>query len=535
MLSVSELSKSFWAHACDTAVFLINRTGKSNVLFKTPLELWTGKTFDSFDYLRIFGSECYVNIPKKFRSKFDDKADLGYFVGYVNDKDGYKVWIPSKHRIVKSRDVDFRPEKLCTTNNTIYLQYENQCKEANQDGEVHNIIEDIETKEASTSNPQETNDSSPYDTADDLSEEGETQVQARRPVRTVRPPARLDDYETGYQTHRSQMNSALAFLTEAVLEDLEPTNFSDAMKSRNSDKWLNAMKDEINAFNENDTWDLVPLPPGKRTIDNRWVLRVKYKPDGSIDRYRARLVVRGVFQRAGLDSDETFSPVARYDAIRALIATAAEEKLVLGQFDVRTAFLYGEIDTEIYMTQPQGFKDGSGRVCRLKKSLYGLKQSPRCWNNKFHSFMKKNGFTRSTADPCIYIRHKGEEKLLIAIYVDDGLIAGSTQDTINSFLGLLTSEFKITTDSLDSFLGIQIEQRESGFFVSQRAYVEKILQRFGMADCNSIKTPADNLQTNKSPNGALDSSIPYRSAVGSLLYLACASRPDLAYSVSRVA
>lgn len=139
MFSVSELSKSFWAHACDTAVFLINRTGKSSVPGKTPRELWTGKTFDSFNYLQIFGSECYANIPKKFRSKFNDKADLGYFVGYVNDKDDYKVWIPSKHHIIKSRDVDFRPAKLCTTNNTIYLEYENQCKEANQNGEAHNI------------------------------------------------------------------------------------------------------------------------------------------------------------------------------------------------------------------------------------------------------------------------------------------------------------------------------------------------------------------------------------------------------------
>lgn len=179
------------------------------------------------------------------------------------------------------------------------------------------------------------------------------------------------------------------------------------------------MKEEMTAFDENDTWDLVPLPPGKRAIDNRWVLHVKYNPDGSIDRYRARLVIRGVFQRAELDYDETFSPVARYDAIRTVIATAAKENLVLGQFNVRTAFLYGEIDAEIYMTQPQGFEDGSGRVCRLKKSLYGLKQSPRCWNNKFHSFMEKNGFTRSTADPCIYIRQNaaenGAEKLIVAI------------------------------------------------------------------------------------------------------------------------
>jgi hypothetical protein len=208
---------------------------------------------------------------------------------------------------------------------------------------------------------------------------------------------------------------------------------------------------------------------------------------------------------------------------------------VLGQFDVKTAFLYGDIDAEIYMTQPQGFDDGSGRVCRLRKSLYGLKQSPRCWNNKFHSFMEKSGFVRSTADPCIYIRQSGTEKLIVAIYVDDGLIAGSTQEAVDSFLRLLTSEFKITVGSLDSFLGMQIEQRESGIFVSQSTYVEKVLQRFEMADSKPQKTPADTHQSDKVPNEPLDSSIPYRSAVGSLMYLACATRPDIAFAVSKAA
>lgn len=535
MLSVSELSKSFWAHACDTATFLINRTGKSSVPGKTPLELWSGKAFDSFNYLRIFGSECYVNIPKKFRAKFDDKAVFGYFVGYVNEKDGYKVWVPSKHRIMKSRNVDFRPEKLCTKHKSIELEFHsskevkhddednrNICKEENEvaSDEIH-ICEDEEprtTDAAGFDNIQETSDS--------------------RPVRRNRQPVKFDDYEVGYHPHRqsnSQTNIALAYLIEAVQEDLEPTNFREAMKSRDSDKWLHAMEEEMEAFKETDTWDLVHLPPGKHVIDNRWVLRVKYKPDGVIDRFRARLVARGVFQRAELDYDETFSPVARYDSIRALIATAANENLVLGQFDVKSAFLYGKIDTEIYMTQPQGFDDGSNRVCRLKRSLYGLKQSPRCWNNRFHSFMEKNGFTRSTADPCIYIRQNESEKLIIAIYVDDGLIAGSTQDAVDSFLELLTSEFKITKGSLDSFLGMQIQQRESGFFLSQRAYVERILQRFKMANCNSAKTPVENQQSDKVNNGSLDGSIPYRSAVGSLMYLACATRPDIAYAVSKAA
>lgn len=538
MLTVSGLSKSFWAHACDTATFLINRTGKSRVPGKTPFELWTGRKFDSFDHLRIFGSECYVNMPKQFRSKFDPKAILGHFVGYVNDKDGYKVWVPSKHRIVKSRDVDFRPEKLCTTNKTVDLEFkthhDNQAYQDDDDDIDHG---DSDDERESTSDFQDADDMPDSDKDESISAEEPALVQAppRRPARTIRPPVRLGDYQVGHRTRRFEANVALTCSTEAVHDDLEPTNFNEAMKSRHSDKWVRAMNDEMDALKENDTWNLVKLPPGKRAIDNRWVLRVKHKSDGSVDRYRARLVVRGIFQRAGLDYDETFSPVARYDSIRAFIAIAAEEKFALGQFDVRTAFLYGKIDAEIYMTQPQGFDDGTGRVCRLKKSLYGLKQSPRCWNNKFHSFMRKSGFLRSTADPCIYVRLKEGEKLMVAIYVDDGLIAGSSQTTVDSFLELLTSEFKITVGSLDSFLGMQIERHDSGFFLSQRAYVERILQRFDMIDCKSVKTPAESQQPDSSSNAALESPNQYRSVVGSLLYLACATRPDIAYAVSRVA
>lgn len=514
MLLVSKLSKSFWAHACDTAVFLVNRTGKSSVQGTTPFELWSGRKFDSFDYLRIFGSECYVNMPKKFRSKFDAKAIFGYFIGYVNDKDGYKVWVPTNNRIMKSRNVDFRPEKLCTTNNSVEFEFD------------HVPEENGEEMEPTKSNPE-------HESSVDHNYSNESQNM--RQVREIKPPVKFNDYELGYQIHRSQGNSVYSCLTEAVQEEQAPTNFSEAIKCRDSNKWLTAMEEEMNAFKENQTWDLVSLPKGKHAVDNRWVLRMKYKPDGTIDRYRARLVARGIFQRAGLDYDETFSPVARYDSIRTLIAIAAEENLILGQFDVKTAFLYGDIDAEIYMIQPQGFDDGSGRVCRLKKSLYGLKQSPRCWNNKFHSFMEKNCFVRSTADPCIYVRQSKDEKLLIAIYVDDGLIAGSSQTEVDSFLKLLTTEFKITVGSLDSFLGMQIEQRESGFFVSQRSYVQKILHRFSMVDCKPTKTPAINDQSDNASYAVLDTSVPYRSAVGSLMYLACATRPDIVFAVSKAA
>lgn len=216
-----------------------------------------------------------MNIPKQFRVKFDAKVVLGHFIGYVNDKDGYKVWVPSKHRIIKSRDVDFRPEKLCTTKKTIDFEFENFCgDEAYRDGDSGIDRGDADTEGEATSDIRIVDDNDDCDNVEDTAPTAHAdpvQAPAIRscPVRTTRLPVRFEDYEVSHQTCRSKVNSALICLTEAVLEELEPTNFSDAMKSRHSDKWLRAMRDEVDAFSENDTWDLVSLPPGKRAIDNR--------------------------------------------------------------------------------------------------------------------------------------------------------------------------------------------------------------------------------------------------------------------------
>ncbi|KAL7296839.1 hypothetical protein TKK_0010234 [Trichogramma kaykai] len=354
MLAVSEMSKGFWAHACETAAFLINRTGKSSVANKSPIELWSGKSFKSFNHLKIFGSECYVNIPKQFRRKFDKKAVFGRFVGYVNEKDGYQVWVPSKNRVINSRNVDFRPEKLCTNHNEVEL--------------LINSEKDEEVSSSENCDPEE-EESSCEEFHDTMNDAQDVKINAKeaasvhergeaskfnsnaRPSRKIQPPARLNDYEVSYQTHRlpnRQENSAWALLTEAIKQDNKPTNFQEAIKGHYREEWIRAMDEEMKAFDENETWELVHLPLNKHVIDNRWVLRIKYKPDGTIDQFRARLVARGIFQRAEVDYEETFSPDARYDSIRALIATAANEKLVLGQFDIRSAFLYGEIDRDIH-------------------------------------------------------------------------------------------------------------------------------------------------------------------------------------------
>jgi hypothetical protein len=262
-------------------------------------------------------------------------------------------------------------------------------------------------------------------------------------------------------------------------------------------------------------WKLVDLPPGKKLISNRWVLRVKTKADGSIDRFKARLVAKGYSQKQGIDYDETFSPVARFDTVRTVLSVAAAENLKLLQFDIKTAFLYGELQEEIYMKQPEGYDDGSGRICKLDRSLYGLKQAPRCWNKRFVNFIEKQGLNCSSSDPCLFYRRYEGKKLLIAIYVDDGLVAGTDDHEITNFVEHLKAEFKITVGSLDCFLGMHIKRLSNGsIFISQTSYTMKILEKFNMANANAVATPCEKSEQS---DMKLDEKVPYREEVGSLM------------------
>lgn len=173
---------------------------------------------------------------------------------------------------------------------------------------------------------------------------------------------------------------------------------------------------------ENNTWKLETLPEGSKVVKCKWVFRLKLNPNGSVNKYKARLVAKGFTQREGIDYSQTFSPVAKMTSIRSVLSIAANEKMHCAQFDVSTAFMYGELEETIYMEQPRGYGDGTERVCRLQKSLYGLKQASRCWNRKFRDFLFKLRFKQSNADPCLHILMKEGRIILVILYVDDGLV-----------------------------------------------------------------------------------------------------------------
>ncbi|UYV71230.1 hypothetical protein LAZ67_8002295 [Cordylochernes scorpioides] len=328
------------------------------------------------------------------------------------------------------------------------------------------------------------------------------------------------------------------------------------------------MNEEMNFLTENDVYECTSLKSGQKPIDCKWVLKTKLNSKGEITRYKARLLAKGFVQKKGIDHEETFSPVARHDTIRTLLAIAANEDLKLMarycfvlklvQFDIKTAFLYGDLQDQIYIKQPEGFNNGTDLVWKLKKSLYGLKQSPRCWNQKIVNFMKERCLKESTADLCLFFRKTNDQLLiiaiydalarhllskyktifkgfciLIAIYVDDGIIAGTNEQEIKEFLDELMFSFKITSEPLNYFLGIEIERQPDGsIFINQKAYIKRILEKFNMSQANKVGTPTDNSTV---PGEAeILENVPFREAIGSLMHLSCLTRPDITFALNKV-
>jgi len=272
-------------------------------------------------------------------------------------------------------------------------------------------------------------------------------------------------------------------------------------------------------------------------VSCKWILKSKVNPDGSLARRKARLVARGFSQTHGVDYFETFSPVVRYESVRCILSLAAAKKMDIVQFDVKTAFLNGDLKEEVFMSQPEGYEDGSGRVCKLNRSIYGLKQSSRNWNEKFNSFLSGEGLVATAEDTCVFVRHNGKETLIVCLYVDDGLVCGTNKGEVASFLKSLESVFEITAGSPEQYVGMEISRDKNAgtISISQTGYISRVLQRFGMMECKSVATPMTagiKLQVEDSKEVF---QCPYREAIGCLNYISCVSRPDITYAINCLA
>jgi hypothetical protein len=299
------------------------------------------------------------------------------------------------------------------------------------------------------------------------------------------------------------------------------------------------MEEEYAALLANQTWDLVPRPPGSNVVTGKWIWTHKRRADGTLERYKARWVLRGFTQRPGIDYDETFSPVVKPATVRTVLSLALERSWPVHQLDVKNAFLHGTLTETVYCSQPAGFVDSTrpDLVCRLNKSLYGLKQAPRAWYSRFASYLQTLGFTEAKSDTSLFIFHHGDETAYLLLYVDDIVLTASSQTLLQRIIASLQREFAMKDlGVLHHFLGVTVEPRPSGLFLHQRQFACDILERAGMADCKPCTTPVDTQGKLSEAEGPLlgpQDSTAYRSLAGALQYLTF-TRPDITYAVQQL-
>lgn len=375
-----------------------------------------------------------------------------------------------------------------------------------------------------------------------------------RTTRTRLPPSRFQDYKvtlppsidhakpvpgrtsstvhplSNYVSYNNFSDSHKVFLA-AITSVNEPKSFKEAMQDKN---WRDAMQREIKALEENETWTLQTLPKGKHAIDSKWVYKIKYKPNGEIERYKARLVARGFTQIEGVDYHDTFAPVAKLVTIRTLITVAVKRNWLLHQLDVNNAFLHGDLQEEVYMKIPQGFSNNEeNRVCRLRKSLYGLKQASRTWYQKFTISLLDIGYKQSYADHSLFTYQNNSKFVALLIYVDDVVIAGNDEDMIKKTKDHLNTSFSIKDlGPLKYFLGIEVARTDDGMVLSQHKYAMDILNDCGQLGCRPSSFPMEqNLRIDKCHESHKTDASLFRRLIGRLLYLQ-ATRPDIAYAVN---
>jgi uncharacterized membrane protein YciS (DUF1049 family) len=337
----------------------------------------------------------------------------------------------------------------------------------------------------------------------------------------------LGDPDVGVRTRSATQNQCHY---SGFLSEMEPKVTEEALSDPD---WVIAMQDELNQFKQQEVWKLVPRPNHKKVIGTRWVFRNKLDEDGIVIRNKARLVAQGYSQAEGIDYDETFAPVARLEAIRIFLAFAAFSNFKVYQMDVKSAFLNGKLDEEVYVEQPPGFEDQDflDYVYFLLKAIYGLKQAPRKWYDTLSEFLLENDFVRGVIDKTLFSKKHKNDTLLVQVYVDD-IIFGSTNDSLcKRFSKLMQSKFEMSLmGELKFFLGLQVNQRIDGIFICQSKYVRELLKKYQMEESASAMTPSSTAVK----FGACETSIKvdvtsYRGMIGSLLYLT-ASRPDIMYA-----
>ncbi|RVW91983.1 Retrovirus-related Pol polyprotein from transposon TNT 1-94 [Vitis vinifera] len=509
LLLHSHVPFRFWGDAVLTACYLINRMPSSVLHDQIPHSLLFPDQPLYFLPPRVFGCTCFVHILTPGQDKLSAKAMKCLFLGYSRLQKGYRCYSLETHRYFISADVTFFEDSpfFSTSSESLpvseVLPIPIVFPPDAMPPQPLQVYHRRPRVVAPLPFPEAPADSLPIPSASPapaLPSPNDLPIAVRKGTRSTRNPHPIYNF---LSYHR--LSSPYSAFVSAISSVSLPKSTHEALSHPG---WRQAMVDEMAALHSNGTWDLVVLPSGKSTVGCRWVYAVKVGPDGQVDRLKARLVAKGYTQVYGSDYGDTFSPVAKIASVRLLLSMAAMCSWPLYQLDIKNAFLHGDLAEEVYMEQPPGFvaQGESGLVCRLRRSLYGLKQSPRVWFSRFSSVVQEFGMLRSTADHSVFYHHNSlGQCIYLVVYVDDIVITGSDQDGIQKLKQHLFTHFQ-TKDlgKLKYFLGIEIAQSSSGVVLSQRKTGEP------------LGDPGR-----------------YRRLVGKLNYLTI-TRPDISFPVSVV-
>uniref|UniRef100_A0AAV1VK09 Integrase catalytic domain-containing protein n=1 Tax=Peronospora matthiolae TaxID=2874970 RepID=A0AAV1VK09_9STRA len=514
MLHHAKLDKCFWDEAAMTAIYVKNRLPSPKVVHKTPFEI-VYNLKPSVKHMRTFGCQTYILTPKENRLKWDPKARAGIFVGYEEVSKAYRVYDIEAGQLVISRDVNFDESTFglqlpITDEDVDDLDFELldlddeelRQMEYKQTGKRKNRLNDEDTAaprpRAVRQRPGLEESSAPENNSSRQEEDEETKDSG-----DSTPPV----------FWRASANAV-----EAAVDLSEPSTFEAAVSGPDQVHWRKAIHAELESMRLRGVFREAKLPNGQRAIGTKWVFKIKRKADGSIEKYKARLVAKGFRQKKyGID----------YNG----------DVLARGQLDVVTAFLYGVMKEKVFCAVPEGVKmEGDFDCLELIKAIYGLKQASRVWNETFDEFIRSIGFQASGFDPCLYIMTSEGHCVFVLVYVDDVLVTGSSLEMIARTKNDLKTRFEMTDSGKCAFvLGIELLDGEDGSVtMCQRRYVDDVLKRFGMDECKAVASPVDVSSRLVPSNSASKVDVPFREAVGALMHLTTATRPDIAYAVSFV-
>ena len=599
-LLATKLPLQFWAELCNTAVYLRNRCTNKLNRRRTPCQLWhQSKRKPSVKHLKAIGCLCFALKSPTQQSKLKPRGIPCIMIGYDSATRSYRLWDIKAKRVINNRNVTFLEHELGSNKlhhdtfptlldinalwmsddivtvpaeqPTLPVDEDASSPEGDDDAPGEEPREEVPpgSPQRSTTPSSPSSNSSPTPNAVEvpvLHPEGPqpegriTRLKARLygidipPVSTFeggesRKPkvdkSKQDIPTTSQDTSTEEVNDVETALVSTNHIPNEPNTFKQAMTSPDAHLWQIAVNEEYGSLIANGTWELVDLPPDRKPVDCKWVFKIKCNSLGEVDRYKARLVAKGFTQKYGVDYHETYSPVAGLPTIRLLLAAAVQKGFFIDQYDVKTAYLNGSMPPEevVYMHQPEGFvvAGQEHKVCKLVKSLYGLKQSGRRWYIKFAESMLKQGMKRCKSDACVFVITTNDSVGILIVYVDDIAAIASNRRMRATLRAILQKNFEIKfLGPMSYMLGIRFTRNTEGTLcLDQEVYIKKVLEKFKMTDCKPVAMPAvpgNTMTRDQTQDSDRElTKIPLRELVGCLSYIANGTRPDICHAMNSVA